>query len=67
MNAVRTRIEKAVDLGCKAVCITVGTAYQPAAAGRLPDPPSPSRRASGPRLERHRPIAARDPRPGPFE
>jgi 4-hydroxymandelate oxidase len=30
MRAVRTHIEKAVDLGCKAVCITVGAPYPPA-------------------------------------
>ena len=29
MTAVRTRIDRAVELGCKAVCITVGTPYQP--------------------------------------
>ncbi len=29
MNAVRARIERAVKLGCKALCITVGAANQP--------------------------------------
>jgi 4-hydroxymandelate oxidase len=38
MNAVRTRVEKAVDLGCKAVCITVGTFYRPADPGRVANP-----------------------------
>jgi 4-hydroxymandelate oxidase len=33
MNRVRTRIEKAVDLGCKCVLITVGTPYQAAENG----------------------------------
>ena len=33
MNQVRTRIEKAVDLGCKCVLLTVGTPYQRAESG----------------------------------
>jgi isopentenyl diphosphate isomerase/L-lactate dehydrogenase-like FMN-dependent dehydrogenase len=40
VNAVRARIAKAVDLGCKAVCITVGTEYRPPEARRAPDPPA---------------------------
>jgi 4-hydroxymandelate oxidase len=42
VNAVRARIAKAVDLGCKAVCITVGTEYPPADRRRAPDPPAPA-------------------------
>jgi 4-hydroxymandelate oxidase len=38
MNAVRTRVERAVDLGCKAVCITVGAPYQPADQGGVSNP-----------------------------
>jgi len=37
-EAVRTRVQHAVDTGAKAVCITVGTPYQPAGAGGVPKP-----------------------------
>jgi 4-hydroxymandelate oxidase len=37
-DAVRTRVQRAVDSGCKAVCITVGTPYQPAGAAGAPKP-----------------------------
>ena len=30
LSAVRTRVEQAVQAGCKAVCLTVGTPYRPA-------------------------------------
>jgi len=42
VNAARAGIAKAVDLGCKAVCITVGTEYQAADRRRAPDPPAPA-------------------------
>ncbi len=38
MDSVRTRVQRAVDTGCKVVCITVGTPYQPAGAGGIPIP-----------------------------
>jgi 4-hydroxymandelate oxidase len=38
MKAVRTRVERAVELGFKAICITVGTPYHLADPGRVPNP-----------------------------
>ena len=38
MKAVRTRVERAVALGFKAICITVGTPYQLAGAGGVVNP-----------------------------
>jgi isopentenyl diphosphate isomerase/L-lactate dehydrogenase-like FMN-dependent dehydrogenase len=38
MAPVLNGIKQAVKVGCKAVCITVGTPYQPAEAGGAPNP-----------------------------
>lgn len=38
MSSVRAGVERAVDAGCKVVCITVGTPYQPATAAGVPNP-----------------------------
>jgi 4-hydroxymandelate oxidase len=39
VDAVKVRLRQAVQAGCKAVCITVGTPYQPAVSG----PPNPAK------------------------
>ena len=46
VTALQTRIAKAVDLGCKAVCITVGTEYQPGDPRTSAGPPAPVQVAS---------------------
>ena len=38
MAPVLTGIKQAVKSGCKVVCVTVGTPYQPAGAGAVPNP-----------------------------
>ncbi len=38
MAPVLTRINQAVKAGCKVVCVTVGTPYQPTGAGGAPNP-----------------------------